>query len=124
MELLVGRVDPTTFAPEVLENKEIEALACRIETVEVDHPDPNAFFPQRLQVEFSDGSTIDEKIPYAWGHPELPMEKQAREEKFALCWELARDGQSANPTEMSELMSWIEKLEDASNCQKILDLLV
>lgn len=123
VELLVGRVDPTTFTAEVLENKEIEALARRIETVEVDHPDPNAFFPQRLQIEFADGSRFDEKIPYAWGHPELPMDKQAREEKFGLCWQLSHK-QSGSSSEMDKLIAWIEKLDEVSSCQTILDLLV
>lgn len=123
VELLIGRVDPTTFTPEVLGNTEIEALARRIETVEVDHPDPNAFFPQRLQIEFTDGTAIDEAIPYAWGHPDLPMEQVARKEKFALCWSLARKPCVDDSSEVSEFMAWIDQLEKAPDSTKILDLL-
>ena len=42
-ELLFGNVDPSSFLPDKLGNAEIESLAKNIETIEVQHPDPNAF---------------------------------------------------------------------------------
>ena len=122
-ELLTGRVDPTTFLPEVLNNKEIEALARRVETIEVAHSNPNAFYPQRLLVEFSDGTTQERDIPYAWGHPELPMDKAARESKFALCWQLSRGDDSAQHEKMATVVNWVENLEQAQSCEVLLDLL-
>ena len=123
-EVLTGRVDPTTFTSEILADKEIEDLARRIETVEVAHPDPNAFYPQRLQVEFNDGTSIDEQIPYAWGHPNLPMDQEAREEKFKLCWRLSRGEQGGQSEKSVELVDWVKTLDQASSCDELLDLLL
>jgi len=122
-ELLTGRVDPTTFLPEVLQDKEIEALARRVETIEVSHPNPNAFYPQKMSVDFSDGTTHEQDIPYAWGHPELPMDKAARESKFALCWQLSRGDDSAELEKMTALVDWVDNLEQAVCCDELLTLL-
>lgn len=122
-ELLTGRVDPTTFRPEVLNDPAIEALARRIETVEVDHPDPNAFYPQRLILEYSNGKSEIRDIPYAWGHPEMPLDAEARAAKFELCWQLTRDDSAAERLQMQEVIEWVRSLEQQSDCNTFLDLL-
>lgn len=122
-ELLTGRVDPTTFLPEILNDAEIEALARRVETIEVAHPNPNAFFPQRLIIEFRDGTTQDIDIPYAWGHPELPMDRPSREAKFALCWQLSRGDDADEIKKMTAVVDWVEQLEQTESCDMLLALL-
>jgi len=122
-ELLIGNVDPTTFKPSILNDPDIEKLARRIETVEVDHPDPNAFFPQKLLIEFSDGSKLEKDMPFAWGHPDMPLDHEARAAKFALCWELSRGTEDAGLKSRDAIMEWVNTLEQASDAGPLLELL-
>lgn len=120
-ELLTQRVDPTTFRPETLQDADIEALAARVETVEVPHDNPNAFYPQHLSLLLDDGQRIEEPIPHAWGHPEQPMDAASREAKFALCWELARPGRSA--AEGRAMVDWLMAIDTQADSRPLLDLL-
>jgi len=121
-ELLTERMDPTTFRPEVLGDVAIEALARRVETSEVPHPDPNAFYPQRLIIRMHDGEAIEQDIPFAWGHPELPLDERARADKFGLCARLASaPGDGDERREAFE--RWMNRLEGATHCRPLLDLL-
>lgn len=120
-EVFFGQVDPTTFTSHHLESAEVEALALRVTTTEVPHPNPNAFFPQTLVLRLTDGRRITREIPHAWGHPAMPLSPQEREDKFRLCWRL-KHGSSA-PERLEQTIDWLNALEVALDLRPLFDLL-
>ena len=122
-EVMYGSVDPTTFAPERLNAPEVEALALRITTAEKPHPNPNAFYPQTLTLTLDSGEVIVREIPYAWGHPQLPLSAQDREDKFRLCWRLTRPAGAESDLLMERTLDWLKRLPEARDPQPLLDLL-
>ena len=122
-ELLFGNVDPSSFLPDKLGNFEIESLAKRVVTIEVPHTNPNAFYPQHLTLEMVDGRIFERPIPHAWGHPLLPMSEQAREDKFRLCWHLARTADSSSEQAMEMTLRFLKGLEDSDDCVLLLAVL-
>lgn len=120
-ELLRNRVDPSTFTPEVLQDEALETLALRVHTMEVAHANPNAFYPQHLTLELNDGQRVEQPIPHAWGHPAQPMDAAAREDKFSLCWALARPDGGA--TAGQALIEWLRSVDQRPDCTPLLDSL-
>lgn len=106
-EVLFGSVDPTSFTPERLQMPQVETLGRRVTTAERPHPNPNAFYPQTLTLELSDGERVVREIPHAWGHPLAPLTAQERDDKFRLCWRLTREGDEAR---MEETLAWLKDL--------------
>jgi aconitate decarboxylase len=122
-EVMFGGVDPTTFEPERLSDPLMEALAMRVRTEEKPHPNPNAFYPQTMVVELSGGETVTREIPFAWGHPLLPLSAQEREEKFRLCWHLTRAPGAAQDLQMEATLDWLRHLPEASDAAPLVALL-
>jgi 2-methylcitrate dehydratase PrpD len=122
-EILHGGVDPTSFSPERLNGADVETLARRITTAEKPHPNPNAFYPQSLTLELSDGTRVHREIPYAWGHPSMPLTAAEREDKFRLCWRLTRDTSAAGEARMEQAIDWLNGIERASDVGPLIDLL-
>lgn len=118
-EVMFGGVDPTSFTPERLNNEQVEILARRITTAAKAHPNPNAFYPQTLTLRLNTGEVIVREIPYAWGHPQMPLTAQEREDKFRLCWKLSR----ASDPHLEATIAWLQSLEDANDMQPLLNLL-
>lgn len=122
-ELLHGSVDPSSFAPERLASPEIDALARKVEVIEVAHPNPNAFYPQQLVLELADGRRVERDIPHAWGHPQMPLAPQEREDKFRLAWRLTRGRSPESEATMEAMIAWLRALERAADCGPLLALL-
>lgn len=122
-EVIFGGVDPTTFKPERLGNATVETLARRVITGEKQHPNPNAFYPQSLTLELVSGERITREIPYAWGHPLLPLNAQEREDKFRLCWHLTREHGAAQDQQMETMLDWLRRLPEAGNAEPLVALL-
>ena len=122
-EVVFGGVDPTTFVPERLGDPVLEALAMRVVTEEKPHPNPNAFYPQTLTVELNSGERITREIPYAWGHPLLPLSAQEREDKFRLCWHLTRARSAAQDQKMEDMITWLNQLPEAPDAAPLVALL-
>lgn len=122
-EILYGGVDPTSFSAEHLNGQDVETLGRRITTAEKPHPNPNAFYPQQLTLELMDGTRIEREIPYAWGHPLMPLTPTEREDKFRLCWRLTRDTSGQGEDRMEQAIAWLNRLRDASDVQPLIDLL-
>lgn len=106
-EVLFGSVDPTSFTPQRLQAPEVEILGRRVTTAEKPHPNPNAFYPQTLVLELSNGERHVREIPHAWGHPLAPLTAQEREDKFRLCWRLTRAQDEAR---MEQTLAWLKDL--------------
>ena len=123
-ELLFGSVDPRSFLPDKLASHAIENLAKKVHTVEVPHPNPNAFYPQHLTLELTDGRVVERPIPHAWGHPLLPMSVQAREDKFRLCWRLTKGTDPLTEAAMEIMIDWLKDLQNANSCGPLLTLLL
>jgi 2-methylcitrate dehydratase PrpD len=114
-----GRVDPTSFTPECLHDPRVEALGRRVHTAEKPHPNPNAFYPQTLRLELSDGRSLERQIPHAWGHPLMPLSPLEREDKFRLCWRLTRQSGPA----MEEAITWLKQLPAQTELAPLVQLL-
>ncbi|MEO8656401.1 MAG: hypothetical protein ABI409_19920, partial [Ramlibacter sp.] len=122
-EVIFGGVDPGTFQPRQLGNADLETLARRVTTGEKHHPNPNAFYPQSLTLELADGERITRDIPYAWGHPQLPLTPQEREDKFRLCWRLTRESSAEQESQMEDMLDWLRRLPDARDASPLVALL-
>lgn len=122
-ELLFSGVDPTSFNPERLNDEAVLALARRVSTAEKPHPNPNAFYPQTLRLELDDGQCIEREIPYAWGHPNMPLNAAEREDKFRLCWRLTRASDASSEAAMEQALDWLRNLDQASDSSSLLELL-
>jgi aconitate decarboxylase len=122
-EVIFGGVDPTTFQPERLGDPVVEALAMRVTSQEKPHPNPNAFYPQTMHLELSSGEILTREIPYAWGHPQLPLSSQEREDKFRLCWHLTRERSAAQDQKMERMLAWLRQLPEAPNALPLVELL-
>jgi len=122
-EVVYGGVDPTSFSPECLNGADVETLARRITTAEKPHPNPNAFYPQTLTLELADGRRLGRDIPYAWGHPQMPLTAAEREDKFRLCWRLTREASPQGEARMEAAIGWLNRLPEEADIQPLLDLL-
>jgi 2-methylcitrate dehydratase PrpD len=123
VQLLHGTVDPSSFTPERLESEAVERLGRKVRIVELPNPDPNAFYPQSLTLTLRDGRLIERDIPFAWGHPELPLSAQEREDKFRLCWRLTRGSEPQSEAQMEEAIAWLRDPTAARDCTFLLTLL-
>ena len=122
-QLLHGQVDPGSFTTERLSDRNTDALARRVEVVERAHPNPNAFFPQHLTLTLDDGTVHEREIPYAWGHPQMPLDAQAREDKFRLCWRISHEAGEASEAAMEKALTTLRDLEGMDDCAMLLQLL-
>ena len=118
-EVLLGRVDPTSFTAECLNHPDVEILGRRVHTAEKPHPNPNAFYPQTLRLHLNDGQSVTQEIPHAWGHPLTPLTQEEREDKFRLCWRLTRPESAA----MDEAIAWLSALPRHAEVSKLVSLL-
>ena len=83
--IIRGSAGLADFLPAAVLDPAVVALAERTATSEFAWPDPNAFYPQRITIERSDGRTTLHEIPYAWGHPEMPLTAAENRAKFRDC---------------------------------------
>ena len=89
------------------------ALAERTETGQFDWPDPNAFYPQRITVERRDGHTTVHEVPYAWGHPAMPLTADENHAKFRDCLVFARvDPDSPAALAVADQLAGLAQLGD------------
>ena len=83
--LIRGAIGLEDFLPGAVAAADVFALGSRFSTSEFEYPDPNAFYPQRLRVETRDGRIIEREVPYAPGHPEMPLTDSENLAKFRAC---------------------------------------
>ena len=83
--LIRGAVGLEDFLPAAVGAGDVFALGSRFGTSQFDYPDPNAFYPQRLRVETRDGRVFEREVPYAPGHPEMPLSDADNLAKFRAC---------------------------------------
>jgi aconitate decarboxylase len=122
-EIMFGGVDPTTFIPACLNDPLLEVLAKRVTTEEKPHPNANAFYPQTLTLMLASGESITREIPYAWGHPLLPLSAQEREDKFRLCWHLTRERNPGQEQQMEDMIAWLNQLPEAPDAAPLVTLM-
>ncbi len=86
-----GRIDPRRFTSETFADPLIAELAALV-TVTIDsNPDGNAMVPQRLVIDYVDGSQDDIAISATLGNPDAPMTPAQAAQKYDLCSVLAGD---------------------------------
>lgn len=84
-----GVVDPRRFTPEHMADERLGALARRIALVPDGNEDPNALFPQRLTVTFTDGRSESHDIAHTLGSPGNPLTGSQAKAKADLARDLA-----------------------------------
>lgn len=122
-ELLHGNVDPSSFVPQRLASPAIEALARKVQVLVEPNPNANAFFPQHVTLELEDGRVIERAVPYAWGHPLLPMSPQEREDKFRRCLHLTREDTAQQREATQAMIGWVGQLPQQQDCAPLLAFL-
>lgn len=83
--LIRGSAGLADFLPAAVTDPALVALGGRIETGQFDWPDANAFYPQRITIERTDGRTTVHEVPHAWGHPAMPLTAEENHAKFRNC---------------------------------------
>lgn len=116
--LIRGSAGLADFLPDAVIDPELVALARRVETAEFDWPDPNAFYPQRITVERAGGATTVHEVPYAWGHPQMPLSADENLAKFRDC--LAFGGVDPDGARARELAAI---LADPAGCADLASLI-
>lgn len=86
-----GRIDPRRFTPETFTNPLIKSLAAKVAVVRDRNPDGNALSPQRIIIDYADGSQDDLTINATLGSPNAPMTYAQAVAKYDLCRVLASD---------------------------------
>ncbi|NBC87896.1 MAG: MmgE/PrpD [Alphaproteobacteria bacterium] len=99
-----GVVDPRRFTPEHMADERLAALARRIALVPDDNEDPNALFPQRLTVTFSDGRSESHEIAHTLGSPGNPLTPEQAQAKQGLARDLAPE--DADPRIFDDPLSY------------------
>jgi 2-methylcitrate dehydratase PrpD len=122
-EVFFGSVDPSTFTAAHLQHEGVETLARRVHTHEFEYPNPNAFYPQKLKIVLGDGSEMAQDIPHAWGHPDMPLTAEEREDKFRLCWRLKYARDAAHEQQLEDMLAWLNRLPEHSDTAPLYALL-
>ena len=122
--LIRGAVGLEDFLPEAVNAGDVFALGARFTTGEFDHPDPNAFYPQRLRVETRDHRVIERELPYAPGHPEMPLSDAQNLAKFRACLRFAGcDADGAPARTVEQEIAGLEQVENLAALAGTLRLL-
>lgn len=89
MMIREGRIDPRLFTAENMNSKRAAADAKKIIVALDDNPNPNALSPQRIEIHFNDGRTIERIIGTPFGSPDFPMTRADQLEKAEFCFDMA-----------------------------------
>ncbi|MFZ4603258.1 MAG: MmgE/PrpD family protein [Caulobacterales bacterium] len=68
-----GGVDLTTFAPEILQDRDVHALAARVVVRANGVVDPAAFTPQTMRITLNDGRSLEARRDILLGAPARPL---------------------------------------------------
>ena len=110
--LATGRVDVPDFRGEALRDPETHRLAGLVEVVlDQDNPDQNALDPQTITVRLTSGAEHAIHLPHVYGHPSVPLDDAANEEKFRRCAGYGR-GQPAHVQAIIDTVARVEALPD------------
>jgi len=113
--LLNGTVNQYDFLPEALKRADVHDLAARVEVIEDDNPDLNAFGPQTISVRLKDGTEHQLTVTHAIGDPHNPLPRDRQLEKFWACWDGAVSDMPREQGErLIEAIDSLEKLEDVA----------
>ena len=113
--LYKGEVGLDDFAPVMLADGAIAALAKKITIVENGSSDPAAFTPQLASARLSSGETLEARVEDLLGSPANPLDREGRLDKFRRCIEF---GFASAPASLADrliaMVEDIESLRDAS----------
>jgi 2-methylcitrate dehydratase PrpD len=120
--LLTGTVGITDFEDDKRSDPERLALGARVHVVPNDVTDPNALIPQTVDVVLHDGSAFSIELTAVLGHPDRPLERAARLQKFEACCASARAPLDA--ARVKEFIGVLENLEQLDDARRLVDLSV
>lgn len=98
----------------------LHALAARIGMEEDGNPDPNAMYPQHIEVTLRGGMRHELRIDAAYGHPEAPLTEAANLEKFRACWRHAARLPEDNAARVIAAVDDLGALEDVARLVPLL----
>ena len=111
--LIRGTAGLDDFLPAAVLDPTVVDLGMRTETAQFDWPDPNAFYPQRITLERSDGRASVIEVPHAWGHPAMPLTTAENLAKFRGCLDFAGvDPNGAPAREVADRLADIVRQDD------------
>ncbi|TDK51355.1 MmgE/PrpD family protein [Antarcticimicrobium luteum] len=114
--LLDGRVGVDHFTPAALAEAEPLALAAQIEVDTFDMAEPSAFGPSRVVLDYADGTTAQETVGQALGHPGNPVTDAQRLDKFrANCRAAAIPLSEDQASALADGIAALDRLDDVRN---------
>jgi len=84
-----GEIEPMHYDQDALNDPVTFALSQKVTMVSDGNPDPNAFAPQTVTVELTNGECLVKALNEVLASPSRRLGKEAREKKFRDCWALA-----------------------------------
>ncbi len=119
--LLGGTLSQADFTPATIGRREVAKLARLITVQADDNPDPNAISPATLTLTLANGAVVEQTIDKALGHPDNPLSRAQRLEKFWSCWNLAEAGPGeARGTALLAQIDTLETLEHVGELSELL----
>ena len=119
--LIKGTVDQLDFLPEALARQDVHDLAARVEVIEDNNPDLNAFGPQVSAVTLKSGAVHSITITAAIGDPKNPFTREQQDEKFWRCWAAAPTAlPRANGERLIQLIDSLENVADMTELTRLL----
>jgi len=116
-----GTVVPQDFEEDALIRKETHSIAAKIQVIEDNNRDPNAFGPQTVELCLKDGTLFKIKIEKAIGDPDKPLSRDRQIEKFWRCWDASANKMPSKNGEA--LVKIIDELEDVFDTAELTQLM-
>jgi len=120
--LLTGTVGITDFEADKRADPERLELGARVQVVPNDVTDPNALVPQSVEVSLRDGRVFSIELAAVLGHPDRPLERDARLQKFEACCASARV--PLDTAQVMELIAALEQLDQLEDARRLVDLAI
>ena len=81
--------------------------------VQDDNPDPNTMVPQSVDIELKSGARHSIRLAQVYGHPDVPLTRDANLDKFRRCWKRAGLAPETGETFIG-LIDRFEDIEDVA----------
>ena len=107
-----GNVGLGDFTAATLADPDTLRLARRLTIIEDGNTDPNALIPQRVEIDFAEGRTVNATITSVLGSPERPLLREAARAKFWDCWQSVHDLPPEQGTALWDAVFALETLDD------------
>ena len=113
--LIKGTVDQEDFLSQSLGCEKTYKLAKKVQVINDNNEDLNAFGPQKIIVILKNRSKYEKTIKYALGDPKNPLNKSRQMQKFWNCWQLSKEPlRQIQGKKLIKSINNLEKIDDTS----------